>query len=126
MDKVLSDFRKTIKYFNKKNQENGYKVKYYILNKSDSNALWQVMVTCIPDKVTKDKFILLDPSLDIQDEISYFIDGIITSFYKWFEIKYCGGKFYMEEYKALSDIFQLSVELAKYISLCNIWELSGL
>ena len=35
------------------------------------------------DDVTKDKFILLDPSLDIHDEISYFIDDIITSFYKW-------------------------------------------
>ena len=82
MDKVLSDLRKTIKDFNKDNQEKGYKIKYRIWNKSDSDALCQVLVTHIPDKVTKDKFILLDPSLDIQDEISYFIDNIITSFYK--------------------------------------------
>ena len=72
--------RKTIKDFNRDNQEKGFKVKYRIWNKTDSDVLCQVVVTCIPDKVTKDKFILLDPSLDIQDEISYFINDIITSF----------------------------------------------
>ena len=82
MYKVLLDLRKTIKDFNKYNQEKGYKVKYHIWNKSDSNTLCQVLVTHIPDSVTKDKFILLDPSLDIQVEISYSIDDIITSFYK--------------------------------------------
>ena len=82
MDKVLSELRKTIKDFNKDNQEKGYKAKYHIWNKSDSNAMCQVLITCIPNKVTKDKFILLDPSLDIQDKISYFINDIITSFYK--------------------------------------------
>ena len=77
----MSDLRKTINNFNKDNQEKGYKIKYRIWNKSDSNALCQVLVTHIPDKGTKDKFILLDPSLDIQDEISYFIDNIIASYH---------------------------------------------
>ena len=44
--------------------------------------LCQMIVTRIPDKVTKDKFILLDTKLDICDEISYFIDDLVTSFYK--------------------------------------------
>ena len=82
MEKVLLDLRKTIKDFNRDNQGKGFQVKYHIWKKSDSNALCQVVVTCVPDKVTKDKFILLDPLLDIQDEISYFINYIITSFYK--------------------------------------------
>ena len=82
MEKVSLDLRKTIKDFNRDNQEKGFKVKYHIWNKSDSDVLCQLVVTHVPDKVTKDKFILLDPSLDIQDEISYFIDDIITSFYK--------------------------------------------
>ena len=82
MDKVILYLRKTVKDFNKDNQQKGIKVKYCVWNRSDSNALCQVLITHIPDSVTKDKFILLDPSLDIQDEISYFIDDIITSFYK--------------------------------------------
>ena len=82
MDKALSIFRKTITDFNKNNQEKGYKVKYHFWKKSDFDALCQVIVTHIPDSVTKDKFILLDSSLDIQDETSNFIDDIITSFYK--------------------------------------------
>ena len=36
----------------------------------------------IPDKVTRDKFILRDTKLDICDEISYFIDDLVTSYYK--------------------------------------------
>lgn len=78
MDKVLSILRKTIKQFNEANHKNGYKVKYLIWNKSSSNAMCQVLVTHIPNSITKDKFILLDPSLDIQTEITYFIDDIIT------------------------------------------------
>ena len=49
---------------------------------SDDDVLCQIIVTCIPDNVTRDKFILLDPQLDIRDEISYFIDDIVTSYYK--------------------------------------------
>ena len=41
-----------------------------------------MIVTHIPDKVTKDKFILLDTKLDIPDEISYLLDDIVTSYYK--------------------------------------------
>ena len=49
---------------------------------SDANVLCQMIVMCIPDIVIRDKFILLDPQLDIRDEISYFIDDIVTSYYK--------------------------------------------
>ena len=49
---------------------------------SDTDVLCQIIVTHIPDKVIKDKFILLDPQLDIHDEISYFIDDIVTTYYK--------------------------------------------
>ena len=41
-----------------------------------------MIVTRIPDKVTRDKFILLDTKLDIPDEISYLLDDIVTSYYK--------------------------------------------
>lgn len=68
--------------FNKNNKEKGYKVKYHIWSKTDSNILCQILVTYIPDSFSKDKLISLDPSLDIQDEINYFIDNIITSIYK--------------------------------------------
>ena len=82
MEKLLLDLKKTVKDFNRDNEGKGFKVKYYLWNKSHNNVLCQVIVTRIPDKVTRDKFILLDPLLDIQDEISYFIDDIITSYYK--------------------------------------------
>ena len=41
-----------------------------------------MIVTHILDKVTRDKFILLDTKLDIPDEISYFLDDLVTSYYK--------------------------------------------
>ena len=41
-----------------------------------------MIVTRISDKVTRDKFILLDTKLDIRDEITYFIDDLVTSYYK--------------------------------------------
>ena len=82
MEKRLLDLKKTVKDFNTENKGEGFKVKSHLWNKSHYNVLCQVIVTCIPDKVTRDKFILLDPLLDIQDEISYFIDDIITSSYK--------------------------------------------
>ena len=82
MEKVLLDLRKTVKDFNRDNQEKGFKVKYHVWNRTHYNVLCQVVVTRVPDKVTKDKFILLDLSLDVQDEISYFINDIITSSYK--------------------------------------------
>ena len=82
MDNALLVFRKTIKDFNKTIKKKDKKSNIIVWKKSDFDALCQVIVTHIPDSVTKDKFILLDPSLDIQDETSYFIDDIITSFYK--------------------------------------------
>ena len=82
MEKLLLDLKKMVKDFNKDNEGKGFKVKYHLWNKSHYNVLCQVIVTRIPDKVTRNKFILLYPLLDIQDEISYFINDIITSYYK--------------------------------------------
>ena len=47
-----------------------------------TTVLCQMIVTRIPDKVARDKFILLDTKLDIRDEILYFIDDLVTSYYK--------------------------------------------
>ena len=82
MEKLLLDLKKTVRDFNRDNKGKGFKAKYHLWNKSYTNVLCQIIVTHIPDKVTRDKFILLDPQLDIRDEISYFIDDIITSYYK--------------------------------------------
>ena len=70
MEKLLLDLKETVKDFNRDDEGKGFKVKYQLWNKSHNNVLCQVTVTHIPDKVTRDKFILLDPLLDIQDEIS--------------------------------------------------------
>ena len=82
MEKLLLDLKKTVKDFKRDNEGKGFKVKYRLWNQSHNNVLCQIIVTCIPDKVTRDKYILLDPLLDIHDETSYFIDDIITSYYK--------------------------------------------
>ena len=82
MEKLLLDLKKTVQDFNKTNKSKGFKAKYHIWNMSDTNVLCQIIVTHIPDNVIRDKFILLDPQLDIHDEISYFIDDIVTSYYK--------------------------------------------
>ena len=82
MEKLLLDLKKTVRDFNRDNEGKFFKVKYHLWNKSHNNVLCQIIVTHIPDKVTRDKFILLDPLLDIHDEISYFIHDIITSYYK--------------------------------------------
>ena len=78
MEKLLLDLKKTVEDFNTDNATKGFKVNYCLWNKSHTNALCQITVTHIPDKVTRDKFILLYPQLDICDEISYFIDDIVT------------------------------------------------
>ena len=82
MEKLLLDLKKTVEDFNTDNKTKGFKANYCLWNKSHTNVLCQITVTCIPDKVTRDNFILLDPQLDIRDEISYFIDEIVTSYYK--------------------------------------------
>ena len=82
MEKLLLDLQKTVEDFNTANKTKGFKANYCLWNKSHTNVLCQIIVTCIPDKVTRDRFILLDTQLDICDEISYFIDDIVTSYYK--------------------------------------------
>ena len=82
MVKLLLDLQKTVEEFNKTNETKGFKANYCLWNKSQTNVLCQIIVTHTPDKVTRDKFILLDTQLDIRDEISYFFDDIVTSYYK--------------------------------------------
>ena len=82
MEKLLLDLQKSVQDFNTINKSKGFKVKYRIWNMTNIDALCQIIVTRIPDKVIKDKFILLDLQLDIHDEIIYFIDDIVTSYYK--------------------------------------------
>ena len=82
MEKLLLDLQKTVEDFNKTNETKGFKANYCLWNKSHPNVLCQIIVTCIPDKVPRDKFILLDTQLDICYETSYFIDDIVTSYYK--------------------------------------------
>ena len=65
MDNDMLVLRKTIRQYNRNNQEKGYKVKHHIRNKNNKTVLCQIFVTHMPDNHTIDKFILLDPSLDI-------------------------------------------------------------
>ena len=81
MEKLLLELQKMVEDLNKVNETKGFKADYCLWNRSQRNVLCQIIVTHIPDKVTRDKFILLDTKLDIHDEISYFIDDIVTSYY---------------------------------------------
>ena len=82
MEKVLLDLEKTVDDFNIINETKVFRAEYSLWNKSQTTVLCQMIVTCITDKVTRDKFILLDTKLDIRDEITYFIDDLVTSYYK--------------------------------------------
>ena len=82
MEKLLQELEKTVEDFNNINQIKGFNAKYSIWNRTYDKVLYQVIVTRLPDKVTREKFILLDTKLDIRDEITYFIDDLVTSYYK--------------------------------------------
>ena len=82
MEKLLQELEKTVDDFNNINQTKGFKAEYSLWNRTYNTILCQMIVTYIPDKVTRDKFILLDTKLDIHDEILYFIDDLVTSYYK--------------------------------------------
>ena len=82
MEKLIHVLEKTVDDFNNINQIKGFKVEYFLWNRTSNTVLCQMIVTRISDKVTRDKFILLDTKLDICDEISYFIDDLVTSYYK--------------------------------------------
>ena len=82
MEKLLLELQKTVDDFNNINQTKGFRAEYSLWNRTHNTVLCQMIVTCIPDKVTRDKFILLDTNLDICNEISYFIDDLVTSYYK--------------------------------------------
>ena len=82
MEKLLQELEKTVQDFNNINQIKWFNAKYSIWNRTSTKVLCQVIVTRLSDKVTRDKFIVLDTKLDIRDEISYFIDDLVTSYYK--------------------------------------------
>ena len=82
MEKLFLELENTVDNFNNINEPKGFRAKYSLWNRTHNTVLCQMIVTCIPDKVTKDKSILLDTKLDIRDEISYFIHDLVTSFYK--------------------------------------------
>ena len=82
MEKLLQELENTVDDFNNINQTKGFKAEYSLWNRTYNTILCQMIVTRIPDKVTRDKFILLDTKLDIRDEILYFIDDLVTSYYK--------------------------------------------
>ena len=78
----MHELEKTVDNFNNINEIKGFRAEYSLWNRTHNTVLCQMIVTRIPDKVTRDKFILLDTKLDIRDEISYFIDDLVTSYYK--------------------------------------------
>ena len=82
METLLQELQKTVDDFNNINQAKGFKAEYSLWNRTYNTVLCQMIVTRISDKVTRDKFILLDTKLDICDEITYFIDDLVTSYYK--------------------------------------------
>ena len=82
MEKLIHELEKTVDDFNNINQIKGFKPEYSLWNRTSNTVLCQMIVTQISDKVTRAKFILLDTKLDIRDEISYFIDDLVTSYYK--------------------------------------------
>ena len=86
MEKLLQELEETVDDFNNINQVKGFKAVYSLWNRTYNTVLCQMIVTWISDKVTRDKFILLDTKLDIRDEITYFIDDLVTSYYK---LDYC-------------------------------------
>ena len=73
MEKLLQELDKTVQDFNNINQIKGFNAKYSIWNRTSNRVLCQVIVT---------RLIALDTKLDIRDEISYFIDDLVTSYYK--------------------------------------------
>ena len=82
MERLLQELEKMVEDFNNINQIKGFNAKYSIWNRTSTKVLCQVIVTRLSDKVTRDKFILLDTKLDIHDEITYFIDDLVISYYK--------------------------------------------
>ena len=72
MEKLLQELQKTVDDFNNINQVKGFKAEYSLWNRTYNTVLCQMIVTRISDKVTRDKFILLDTKLDIRNEITYF------------------------------------------------------
>ena len=82
MEKLFLELEQTVDNFININETKGFRAEYSLWSRTHNTVLCQIIVTRIPEKVTRAKFILLDTKLDIHDEISYFIDDLVTSYYK--------------------------------------------
>ena len=78
MEKLFLELEKTVDNFNNINETEGFRAEYSLWSRTHN----QMIVTHIPGKVIRDKFIFLNTKLDIRDEISYFINDVVTSYYK--------------------------------------------
>ena len=65
MEKLFLELEKTVDNFNNNNETKVFRAEYSLWNRTHNTVLCQMIVTRIPDKVTRDKFILLDTKLDI-------------------------------------------------------------
>ena len=65
MEKLFLELEKTVDNFNNINETKGFRVENSLQNRTHNTVLCQMIVTHIPEKVTRDKFILLDTKLDI-------------------------------------------------------------
>ena len=66
MERLLQELEKTVEDFNNINQIKGFNAKYSIWDRTSTEVLWQVIVKRLSDKVTREKYILLDTKLDIR------------------------------------------------------------
>ena len=95
MENLLQELEKTVQDFNNINQIKGFNAKYSIWDRTSTKVLCLVIVTRLSDKVTREKYILLDTKLDIRDEITYFIDDLVMLYSRIGSVKYtplsCNG-----------------------------------
>ena len=59
MEKLPQELEKTVDDFNNINQTKGFKAEYSLWNRTYNTILCQMIVTRIPDKVTRDKLFCL-------------------------------------------------------------------
>ena len=65
MGKLFLELEKTVDNFKNINETKGFRAEYSLWNRTHNTVLCQMIVTPIPDKVTRDKIILLNTKLDI-------------------------------------------------------------
>ena len=63
MEHLLQELEKTVQDFNNINQIKGFNAKYSIWDRTSTKVLCLVIVTRLSDKVTREKYILLDTNI---------------------------------------------------------------